>query len=182
VRPPAERLLRHQLDAPVLRATVLGCVAGDRGEVRDAKGAESARSNTGPSGSLLDGNQQTDVPTLPMPDFIALDVQLEAEMPARDICIELKRAAPRSDALAGGISVVVRSLAARLAALIRVDAIWLSCTFVSTTPSARGDVAEVGVEQVVAAHGRESRFDGALLGALHAGQGNVRSPAKWTAA
>ena len=33
----------------------------------------------------------TDVPTLPMPDFIALDVQPEAEMPARDIRIELKR-------------------------------------------------------------------------------------------
>lgn len=33
----------------------------------------------------------TDVPTLPLPDFIALDVQPEAEMPARDIRIELKR-------------------------------------------------------------------------------------------
>lgn len=33
----------------------------------------------------------TDVPTLPMPDFIALDVQPEAEMPSRDIRIELKR-------------------------------------------------------------------------------------------
>ncbi|MGJ7567772.1 transposase [Variovorax sp. GB1R11] len=33
----------------------------------------------------------TDVPTLPMPDFIALDVQPEAETPARDIRIELKR-------------------------------------------------------------------------------------------
>jgi len=33
----------------------------------------------------------TDVSTLPMPDFIALDVQPEAEMPARDIRIELKR-------------------------------------------------------------------------------------------
>jgi hypothetical protein len=32
---------------------------------------------------------------------------------------------------------------------------------------ARGDVAEVGVEQVVAAYSRESRVDGALLAALH---------------
>jgi transposase len=55
-----------------------------------------------------------------MPDFIALDVQPEAEMPARDIRID------RSGALAGGISVVVRSLAARVAALIRVDAVWLA--------------------------------------------------------
>ncbi|RQO59417.1 hypothetical protein DBV14_07390 [Variovorax sp. KBW07] len=33
----------------------------------------------------------TDVPTLPMPDFITLDVQPKAEMPARDIRIELER-------------------------------------------------------------------------------------------
>lgn len=35
--------------------------------------------------------QSTDVPTLPMPDFIALDVQPEAEKRVRDIGIELKR-------------------------------------------------------------------------------------------
>lgn len=35
--------------------------------------------------------EATDFPTLPMPDFIALDVQPEADMPARDIRIELKR-------------------------------------------------------------------------------------------
>ena len=50
----------------------------------------------------------TDVPTLPMPDFIALDAQPEAEMPARDIRIELKRASATAVALAGGISVVMR--------------------------------------------------------------------------
>lgn len=33
----------------------------------------------------------TDVPTLPVPDFIGLDVQPEAEIAARDIRIELKR-------------------------------------------------------------------------------------------
>jgi transposase-like protein len=33
----------------------------------------------------------TDAATLPMPDFIALDVQPEAQMPARDIRVELKR-------------------------------------------------------------------------------------------
>lgn len=35
-----------------------------------------------------------EVPALPTPAFIALDVQHEAESPARDIRIELKRAAP----------------------------------------------------------------------------------------
>ena len=35
--------------------------------------------------------KSADVPTLAMPDFIALDVQAEAEMPARDIRVELKR-------------------------------------------------------------------------------------------
>ena len=35
--------------------------------------------------------KSTDVPILPMPDFIALDEQPEAEMPARDIRVELKR-------------------------------------------------------------------------------------------
>lgn len=35
--------------------------------------------------------QSTNVPTLPMPDFIALDVQPEAEKPVRDIRIELSR-------------------------------------------------------------------------------------------
>jgi transposase len=33
----------------------------------------------------------TDVPTLPVPDFIALEVQPEAKIPVRDIRIELKR-------------------------------------------------------------------------------------------
>ena len=50
----------------------------------------------------------TDVPTLPMPVFIALDAQPEAEMPARYIRIELKRASATAVALAGGISVVMR--------------------------------------------------------------------------
>jgi hypothetical protein len=36
-------------------------------------------------------SKAVDVPTSPMPDFIALDVQAEAEMLARDIRIELKR-------------------------------------------------------------------------------------------
>lgn len=35
--------------------------------------------------------KSTDAATLPMPDFIALDVQAEAQMPARDIRVELKR-------------------------------------------------------------------------------------------
>ena len=35
--------------------------------------------------------KSTDVPTLPMPDFIALDAQPEADMPVRDIRVELKR-------------------------------------------------------------------------------------------
>lgn len=35
--------------------------------------------------------KSTDAATLPVPDFIALDVQPEAQMPARDIRIELKR-------------------------------------------------------------------------------------------
>ena len=35
--------------------------------------------------------KSTDAATLPMPDFIALDVQPEAQMPARDIRVELKR-------------------------------------------------------------------------------------------
>ena len=35
--------------------------------------------------------KSTDVPTLPIPAFVPLDVQHEAEMPARDIRIELKR-------------------------------------------------------------------------------------------
>lgn len=35
--------------------------------------------------------KSTDAEALPMPDFIALDVQPEAQVPARDIRIELKR-------------------------------------------------------------------------------------------
>ena len=35
--------------------------------------------------------KSTDVPTLPEPDFIALDVQPEGEIPGRDIRVELKR-------------------------------------------------------------------------------------------
>ena len=51
----------------------------------------------------------TDVPTLPMPDFIALDVQPEPEMPARDIRIELKRgrAQPVDATLQGRIEVLI---------------------------------------------------------------------------
>lgn len=66
-----------------------------------------------------------EVPTLPAPAFLALDVQPEPEVPSRDIRIELKRGSATAVVHWPVESASSCAGAARVAALIRIDAVRL---------------------------------------------------------